>query len=178
MCEIADGGTSGCPFRSFAPGTENQTPVHIVDFLPTFLGMAGGAVPKAHIADGVSLQPLLEGKSIAQRALYWWMPLYDLRWLGTPCGVVREGDWKLIEYFGDHVDESRDALYVREPKVELFNLRADIGEKRDLAAAEPARSRQLRAKLHAWIKANGESIPGRNPAYDPARALREERRPR
>ena len=44
----------------------------------------------------------------------------------SPSAAVRDGDWKLIEWYEDG-------------SLELFNLRDDIGETKDLAAREPAK---------------------------------------
>lgn len=140
------------------------TPVHIVDLMPTFFDVAGAKKPAGYRMDGVSLLPLLEGRKIAPRALYFYQPFYDIRWLATPSAVIREGDYKLVEFFGDFISES-DGTYRAEGKVELYNLREDIGESRDLAGVERARAERLRRKLHAWIASTGSAIPGLNPAY-------------
>jgi arylsulfatase A len=152
-----------------------ETPVHAVDVLPTLLAMAGSAVPKGHIADGVNLVPLLRGGSLPPRSLFWYMPFYDIRWAHTPSAVIREGDYKLIEYFGDFIDARAGARYIPGHRLELYNLRTDIGEKQNLASRESARAAALQKKLHAWMKTCGVRAPGLNPNYDPARALVERR---
>jgi arylsulfatase A-like enzyme len=91
----------------------------------------------------------------------------------TPCAVIRDGEWKLIDSFGDSFDASGN--YRPGPRVELFNLRQDPGEAEDLATREPARARALQEQLRAWIRSMGAEIPGPNPAYDPTRPLRETR---
>jgi hypothetical protein len=107
------------------------------------------------------------------RALYWYLPLYDLRWASTPAAVIREGDWKLIEHFGDSFDEAQ--RYRPGRKLELFNLRADLGETTNRAPAEPDRAAWMSAQLHAWIKSIPAEIPGPNPHTDPARRFLESR---
>jgi hypothetical protein len=54
-------------------------------------------------------------------------------------------------------------------RVELYNLRKDIGETRNLTGEMPEKVEQLRSKLHAWRKDVGAQMPRRNPGYDPAR---------
>jgi uncharacterized sulfatase len=155
-------------------GSVSVTPVHIVDVMPTLLAMAGGKAPAGYVTDGIDITPLLEGRKAPDRALYWYMPFYDLRWGATPSAVIREGKWKLIDSFGDYVDlDSRD--YVAEPRLELFDLAADIGETRNLAGRYPQRARVMQRKLRAWMAECGEEAPGPNPGYDPARALQESR---
>lgn len=147
------------------------TPVHVVDWMPTLLAAAGVPCPANHTLDGVSLLPLLRGETIAPRPLFWYMPLYDLRWAATPCAVIREGDWKLIESFGDSFDEAQ--IYRAGHRLELFNLREDIGETRDLATVEKDRAAFMSAQLHAWMRSIPAPVPGDNPHFDANRMLEE-----
>jgi len=159
------------------PGYTCTTPVHAVDFMPTFFAMAGAKLPAGYVTDGVDLTPLLNGRGrIASRALFWYMPFYDVRWLATPSAIIREGDYKLIDFFGDYIDEDRHAEYQPVARLELFNLRDDIGERNNLASRMPERAAAMRKKLHAWIRNCGSPVPGLNPNYDPARALNETNR--
>jgi arylsulfatase A-like enzyme len=91
-------------------------------------------------------------------ALYWHYPHYQLyqKEGTTPYSAVRAGDFKLIEYLADN-------------RVELYDLKADVGEQHDLAATQPERAKALLAQLHAWRKQVGAQIPARNPRYDPTK---------
>ncbi|MCX6634346.1 MAG: DUF4976 domain-containing protein [Acidobacteria bacterium] len=106
----------------------------------TLLEAAGLRPPQGHIVDGVSFAPVL-GKPDARlerEALYWHYPLEKPHFLGgRSSGAIRQGDWKLIEFYD-------------QDEVELFNLRDDPGETRNLAWAEPARAQRLVANLRAW----------------------------
>ncbi len=159
-------------------GTVEHTPVHAVDILPTLLEIVAGKAPDNHTVDGVSLTRLWQGRAKLQsRALYWYMPLYDLRWLATPSAVIRDGDYKLIESFGDCMDATPGgpATYRTGARLELYNLKADIGETRNLAASQPRRAQAMQRSLHAWIASCGSPIPGLNPHYDESRPLEETR---
>lgn len=148
-----------------------STPVHVTDWMPTLLAAAGTSAPPDHTLDGTSLLPLLRGESLPERPLFLHMPLYDLRWAATPCAVIREGDWKLIEHFGDSFDAN--LRYQPGRKIELFNLREDLGESRDLSTTDKARADAMSAKLHTWLKAIPASIPAENPHFDPQRQFEE-----
>jgi arylsulfatase A-like enzyme len=105
----------------------------------------------------MSLVPLLRGRGAIRRdALFWHYPHYHPGG-ATPYGAIREGDWRLVEFYEDN-------------HVELYNLRRDIGEKHNLAESEPALAKRLRDKLHAWRQRVGAQMPSPNPNYDPARA--------
>jgi arylsulfatase A-like enzyme len=118
------------------PGTMCHTPVITTDFYPTLLELTGlAATPEQHL-DGFSLVPLLNGGEIPGRALFWHYPHYGNQG-GAPCGFVRDGNWKLIEWYEDGHRE-------------LYNLRDDPGEVHDVAAANPDRVRNLTAQLGTW----------------------------
>lgn len=150
-------------------GSVNTTPVHVVDWLPTLLEVAGGRIPAGHVADGVSLVPVLRGGALPPRPLFWYLPFYELLWGATPAAIIRDGDFKLIEFFGDWFDP--DGRYVPGHRIELFNLRDDLGETRNLAAAEPRRAAEMRERLRAWMKSIPVPVPGPNSRYDPKREL-------
>lgn len=153
-------------------GAVCETPIHVVDWLPTLLNVATAKVPADHVADGVSLLPLLHGQTLADpRPLFWHMPLYDLRWGATPCAVIRVGSWKLIDYFGDSFDA--DGNYRPGSRVELFNLADDIGETVDRAGHDPERAAALQQQLRAWLASIPAVVPGKNPHFDPQRSFME-----
>ena len=138
------------------PGTVGETPVITMDLFPTVLEAAG--LKKAAM-DGVSLRPILaKDGSIPRDELFWHYPHYQHYQLGgtTPYGAIRKGDFKLIEFFDDM-------------RVELYNLKDDIGEKRNLAGERPDKVEQLRERLHAWRKEVGAQMPTKNPNYDPTK---------
>lgn len=137
------------------PGGICEVPVVSTDFYPTLLEIAGlPARPQQHL-DGMSLVPLLRGSGVPARdAIFWHYPHYGNQG-GAPGGAIRAGDWKLIEWYEDG-------------KHELFNVRDDIGEKRDLAAEHPDRVKDLAARLKAWREATGARMPSSNPTYDPS----------
>ncbi|HBE68706.1 MAG TPA: hypothetical protein DDW52_11225 [Planctomycetaceae bacterium] len=152
--------------KTILTGTVSRQPIHVVDWFPTLLDAAG--VKTNAPEDGQSLLPAFRGESLPERALYWYMPLYDLLWAATPSAVVREGDWKLIEFFGDWYDENKQ--YHRGSRLELYNLRNDVSETRDVSGQFPDRVARMRQKLHSWIEDCGASVPRENPHFDPLRA--------
>jgi arylsulfatase A-like enzyme len=130
-----------------------------MDLYPTILDVAGQTNAARKGIDGLSLVSLLRQNGTVKRdALFWHYPHYQHYQLGgtTPYGAIRAGDYKLIEFFDDM-------------RVELYNLRDDIGEQRNLAAQLPAKADELRARLHGWRKEVGAQIPTRNPNYDPSK---------
>lgn len=69
------------------------------DFYYTLMDMASVEIPEEKVCEGKSLVPLLEGKKIKDRALYWHFPHYSNHGMQSPGGAGRYGDYKLLEYF-------------------------------------------------------------------------------
>ncbi|MGD8499255.1 MAG: sulfatase-like hydrolase/transferase [Phycisphaerales bacterium] len=148
-------------------GTTCSVPVSSVDFYPTFLEVVGADGEPDHVLDGKSMLPLLKQTGTLERdAIYWHYPHYHH---SRPAGAIRQGKWKLIEFYEDH-------------RLELYNLKNDIGEKDNLARKMPQKAAELQKKLAAWRKSVGAKMPTPNPNYDPARAdewgRRQQKKPR
>jgi len=124
-----------------------QEPVTSTDFFPTFLEMSGlPAQPEQHV-DGLSFAAAVEGSDFKRdAAIYWHFPHYSNHGMQSPCGAIRQGDYKLIEYFENNT-------------VQLFNLKADPGEQNDLAKQQEEKVAELIAMLHIWRKEVGASMP-------------------
>ena len=75
-------------------------PVSSVDFYPTLLELAGLPLKPDQHLDGVSLVPLLEGKTLLSRSMFWHYPHYSNQG-GFPGGAIRSGPWKAIERYED-----------------------------------------------------------------------------
>ena len=73
---------------------------------------------------------------------------------GTPGASARDGDWKLIRFFEDGHEE-------------LYNLKEDIGETKNLVDTEPEKRKELSAKLSAWQEEIEALMPEPNPEYVP-----------
>ncbi len=150
-----------------APGTRSNVPITGVDLYPTLCEIARAKLPASQPLDGVSLVPLLRGDvtSLGNRPLFWHFPAYlqaysvideqrDPLFRSRPCSIIRLGDWKLHEYFEDG-------------GLELYNLREDIGESRNLAQQEPEKTAELHGILKAWRNKLNAPVPNQlNPEYD------------
>lgn len=128
------------------PGSTCSEPVTSTDFYPTILEMAGLPLRREQHADGLSLMPLLKGKkSLDREAIYWHFPHYHGS-RSKPGGAIRAGDWKLIEFFEDD-------------RLELYNLKDDIGERRNLAQERSEKAFELHDMMTAWRDEVGAKMP-------------------
>jgi arylsulfatase A-like enzyme len=142
--------------------THSNVPVTNLDFYPTILDLLNIPVPENLILDGQSLKPILMGKKLEERPLFWHFPIYleggnhetqDPVFRTRPGSAIRLGNWKLIEYF-----ENDD--------LELYNLMYDIGEENNLAKENPGKLQELHELLKDWRKEVGAPVPNElNPAY-------------
>lgn len=136
-------------------GTTCSVSVTSVDFYPTIMNIIGAGGGANHILDGRSILPLLQQEGELNRnAIYWHYPHYHH---SKPAGAIRQGDYKLIEFFEDD-------------RLELYNLKEDIGEEDNLVKKMPEKTAELQRKLVAWRKSVSAKMPTPNPDYDPARA--------
>jgi arylsulfatase A-like enzyme len=126
------------------PGKNCPHPVQHVDLFPTFLELARAKKQPPQPLDGESLVPLLKNPDakLKRDAIYFHFPGYlegygTKEWRTTPVGGIQTGDWKLLEFF-------------ETGNVELYNLAQDIGERKNLAAAQPERAAALRQRLVQW----------------------------
>ena len=147
-------------------GSRSDVPVVSCDFYPTILDITGSTGSEEHNqnVDGVTLTSLLRdpGATLDRRALYWHYPHYHSGG-ATPHSAVRDGDWRLIEFFEDM-------------RTELYNLRDDPGETRDLSGSNLAKAQELRDRLQAWRKSVDAQLPLPNPAYDAAATKKKRRK--
>ena len=142
------------------PGSASDVPAIHVDLYPTLLEIAGAKRPENYPLDGESLAPLFRDPqaSLKRDAIFQHFPGYlgigQNQWRTTPVGLIHAGDWKLLEFFEDH-------------RLELYNLREDVGESKNLAASNPAKARELHERLVAWRKEIKAPMPAANtPAAD------------
>ena len=122
------------------PQTRNNTSIMIEDLFPTILHMANiNSYKVPQIVDGKDIVPLLEGKNEAEfnkRSIVWNFPNI---WGNTGPGInlncaIRQGDWKLIYNY-------------ETGEKELYNIPQDIGEKNNLAHANPSKVKELSSIL-------------------------------
>ena len=128
------------------PGTISKEPISSIDLLPTVAAALGTRPPVDRPIDGIDLRPALDGRFLPDRALYWHFPHYRRGPGHDPYSIIRNGDWKLIKFYDP-------------PKVELYNLAEDLGERNDLAESQPGRAGALEAKLIEHLKTVGARLP-------------------
>jgi arylsulfatase A-like enzyme len=137
-------------------GRVDDRPVIQLDILPTALAAAGVTAKPEWKLDGVNLLPFLSNEKAGA-------PHDVLFWRFGAQMAVRMGDWKLVKGAGAGARIEQTARTTVDG-AELYNLKDDIGETKNVAAANPAKVRELAA---AWTKWNAELV---DPKWVPERA--------
>ena len=125
-------------------GTVSDTPVNGIDFFPTLVELTGGdPAGRPGIRDGVSFVSALHSQDTLERApMFWHHPALSRHYADIPPqGAVREGPWKLIDFYGDLKPD------------ELYNLDEDPSEETNLAGQYPERVEAMRMLLEAHLDA-------------------------
>lgn len=130
------------------PGAESDVPISSIDYYRTILSATGlpGDREYNRTVDGIDLTPLINdpGHAPDRAALYFHYPHYYAT--TTPASALRVGRWKLLRYYEDS-------------RVELYDLAADLGERRDLAGDKPEIAAALTERLEAWWDRMGAQHP-------------------
>ncbi len=133
--------------KQIPAGSTFDEPVCSLDVFATAASLSGAEVPESHKLDGLNIMPALSGKtaSLDRKNLFW-------RTGGGAAFAVRQGKYKLVR--------------LEKQGEQLFDLDADVGETKDIAAQHPETLSELRAALNAW---NAELI---TPVFDGSKRQR------
>ena len=136
-------------------GSVSETIVNNIDLYPTLLELTGQAEPENHVIDGKSFAKVLtEGVEATDQTSVSYFPYHG-------GGIsVRDGDWKFIRRYTRKPD-SYDGL------VELFNLKDDLAESKNLAAEMPEKVAELDQFIKAHFERTGGLPPKLNPDFQP-----------
>lgn len=136
-------------------GSSCDVPSIHVDVMPTLAEIAHAAPLADQPLDGESLVPLFRDPiaSLKRDAIYQHFPGYlgagADTWRTTPVSLIEVGNWKLMEFLEDG-------------RLELYNLKEDIGESNNLAASMVEKAKELHAKLQSWREAIRAPMPVKN----------------
>jgi arylsulfatase A-like enzyme len=142
---IYEGGVRACAFATWPgripAGTTIHEPMHVVDWYPTLLRLAGASLEQKLPLDGLDVWPVLtQGAKSPHDAIL-------LAGMQPARMALRMGDWKLLLNVEPASGGDKAA-----PRIELYNLADDIGESKNLAASQPQKVREMRTRLDAFLK--------------------------
>ncbi len=138
-------------------GTVTNEVANSNDFFETILKATTPPLNDPDVAgkprDGRSLVPIFQGVRMKEWPVFWHYPHYANQG-SRPGGAVRRGDYKLIEFYEDG-------------RRELFDVKKDLSESRNLIVANPEIAKELAAELDKWRKEVGAKMPTPNADYKP-----------
>ncbi len=135
-----------------ANGSTVDTPVIGAVFFSTILDLTNLTLSTSQQADGVSLKPLLQGKTISDRSLFWHYPHYGNQG-GEPSSIIRKQNWKLIHYWEDDRNE-------------LYDLSSDPGEQKNVAKKYRKITSELIHELQTFLKSSNAKTPAHDTTFD------------
>lgn len=129
-------------------GLEVAEPVVLADWFATLEACCLGESTKS---DGIDLRPLFQSgtATLGREEFFFHYPHYYHQPPTTPCSAVRQGLWKLIEYYEDG-------------RHELYHLGKDPGEQVDLASERPEQVEKLAGRIDHWRERLGAREPKPN----------------
>ncbi len=155
---VYEGGVRVCAFAAWQdrikPGTRVATPLHVVDWYPTLLNLAGAPTTQKLPLDGRDISPVLLGSgTLPQREILLNSTLV--------AGALRSGDWKYVKHdfrgagnaSGENATPAKKKgrkAVAKEPVEELFNLAQDPREQRNLAADHQTKLEELRKSYEVF----------------------------
>lgn len=131
---LAEGG-SRVPLIIYVPGMKTMgqscdNPVQTIDLYPTMIELASAKKCNDKQINGISLIPALKGKQLKKRDLFLHRSYEDQN------AAIIAGDWKLIKY--------------RSGKLQLYNIKNDIGETTNLVTTHPRIVKKMLLRLDHW----------------------------
>jgi arylsulfatase A-like enzyme len=145
---VYEGGVRVCAFAKWdghlKPGSTVDAALHMVDWYPTLIKLAGGSLEQKLPLDGRDLWPTLTAAAPS--------PHEEIVHNCTPLGgAIRSGNWKLVVNAqageGDDPQAAAERQAGQPERVELYNIADDPGEKHDVAGEKPEVAQHLRARL-------------------------------
>lgn len=148
-------------------GTINNTPIINLDLYPTFLATAGNNRIRL---DGKNLLPLFTAKTSTTKRqnIFWHFPGYlnkpvirgrDSIFRSRPVTAMRKGDWKILLYHEEWVlNGGMDSIDTNNA-IEIYNLKADEGERNNLAPINKKKRDELLNDVLSWMKATKAKLP-------------------
>lgn len=106
-----------------------------LDMYPTLMAMAGLTMPATRPLDGKNIWPALRDNTASPVESYYWS------WHNED--AIRTAEWRLHRFAG---------------RVELYDIRHDIGEAHDVAQQHPEAVASLLTKMNAWVGSLGAAL--------------------
>ncbi|HEX3868958.1 MAG TPA: sulfatase-like hydrolase/transferase [Pirellulales bacterium] len=162
---IYEGGVRGCAFANWPAhipaGARIKEPMHVIDWYPTLIKLAGGSLEQKLPLDGRDVWPMLTAGAPS--------PHEAILCVQSPVrAALRQGDWKLLVMAGDaakvesdgdgpttkpnNKPKAKSKAAAKDEPVQLYNLASDVGESANLAKKEPERVEAMRAELAKLLK--------------------------
>lgn len=147
---VYEGGIKGAAFVNWPgqvpAGIHITEPMHIVDWYPTLINLAGGKIKQSNNIDGKDVWPMItQNKKSPHDAIL------TVSNRGPVISALRMDNWKLILLNSDS-NSQKNKAFSKYESVALFNLLDDPSEKKNLANQFPERIQMMQKRLAEMLK--------------------------
>lgn len=149
--------------KNSIPGTVSDSVISSVDFYPTILDMVDLPQKPSYHIDGVSFSGAIRGFSHDRGPTISHFPHYIPATNNLPNTSIRVGDFKLYRFYYDGPDQAH--------RFELYNLREDIGETKNLSALDPERVEIMDKLIQLHLDEANVLVPIKNPTFQQGSAM-------
>jgi arylsulfatase A-like enzyme len=165
---LLEGGLRAAAFATWPghipAGQRLRAPMHIIDWYPTLLKLAGASLEQPLPVDGLDVWPMLTQSAPTPHDAILSVSIH-----GPKSAALRMGDWKLIRGESTKSEDSAEkskrekkksdsSTQANSPSIALYDLASDPSESRDVAAAHPDRVQALRSRLDSLLS-DAVSLP-------------------
>jgi arylsulfatase A len=138
------------------PDTRSDQLFNGADILPVFCQLAGAGIPAGTKIDGVQAFNALLGKRVERPDPYLWIfPAHDDTWFRMPHMSMQSGDYTLLGWLPQKGEKEEIIPWVRSSvpvRFELFDMKNDPGQQRDISAQNPGITRKLSDQMiRQWL---------------------------
>jgi len=144
--------------RKIKPGTTSDAMISSVDFMQSFMEVAGVVPDEGNKLDGISMVSAFKQEDLKREKLFWHYPHYHKGSGMSPASAMRWKNYKLIEWHEQMLKNEKG-------QIELYDLSNDIGEQVSLVDEKPEIATAMRKELHKWYKEVGAQFPSINENY-------------
>jgi len=148
---VYEGGIRGVAFASWpgkiAAGKKVTEPMHVVDWYPTLIGLAGGELKQSLPIDGKDVWPMITASAKSPHDA-----ILSVSTKGPELAAIRMDNWKLIQLIERDVNADNSKASKKYDPISLYNLSEDPSESKNLAKIYPHKVLLMEIRLNQLLE--------------------------
>ena len=148
---VYEGGIRGVAFASWpgkiAAGKKVTEPMHVIDWYPTLIRLAGGELKQSLPIDGKDVWLMITASAKSPHDA-----ILSVSTKGPELAAIRMDNWKLIQLIEQDVNAGNSKASKKYDPNSLYNLSEDPGESNNLAAKYPEKVLIMKKRLNQLLE--------------------------